>query len=179
MIAGGLLAACGLTSVSCTSAEFRQTVNIFGQGIALLFPNDPEMAEMVKLLQMLSAVVCVVWKESEVQERAAYASSAQYVAANQRQLNTRLAQAREANKVLSQVNSQKKGKVSAKDKKKAKDAINKNVKLIDKDLEKARQAQKEAKGEELDALRQQINALSNEKRQLQKNSDSLSALSSI
>lgn len=175
MIADGLIAACGLTSVSCTSAEFGQTVNIIGQVIKTVCPNDPDVNTLVDGMLMLSAMVCAVWKESEVQERAAYATSAQYVAANQRQLNTRLAQAREANRELSQ----KKGKVSAKDKKKAKDAIKKNVKLIDKDLERARQAQKEAKGEELDALRQQINALSNEKRQLQKNSDSLSALSSI
>lgn len=178
-IACGLLAACGMASVSCTSAEFGNAVTLFGQAVKTVYPNDPEMSRLVDGMLMLSAIICSAWAESEVQERAAYATSVQYVEANQRQLNTRLSQAKKANRELSQVTSQKNGKLSAQQKKKAKEAINKNVKLIDKDLETARQAQKEAKGAELDALRQQIDALSKEKQKLQKNSNSLSALSSI
>lgn len=123
-----------------------------------------------------------VWNESMVRERAAYSSSQAYIQANQKQLDNRIAQAQKANrKTTNQVASiqQNKQKISAKDKQKETQVMTQNINLMEKDIQTAKKASKEASGAELQELRSKINTLSAEKKQMEKNRKAIASISTI
>lgn len=127
-------------------------------------------------------IIGYVWSESIVEDRSAYATSAAYVQANNQQLNNRIREARKANReTSSNVSSIKKGnqKISKKDCDKQKAVMTQNINLMEKDIQTAKKAAKEASGVELQQLRSQINTLSAEKKQMEQNRSELSSLAAI
>ncbi len=127
-------------------------------------------------------IVGYVWSESIVEDRSAYATGAAYVQANNQQLNNRIKEARKANKeTSSNVSSIKKGnqKISKKDRDKQSAVMTQNINLMEKDIQTAKKAAKEASGSELQQLRTQINTLSAEKKQMEQNRGELNSLAAI
>ena len=127
-------------------------------------------------------IVGYVWSESIVEDRSAYATSAAYVQANNQQLDNRIREARKANKdTANNVSSIKKGnqKISKKDRDKQSAVMTQNINLMEKDIQTAKKAAKEASGSELQQLRSQINTLSAEKKQMEQNRSALSSLAAI
>lgn len=127
-------------------------------------------------------IVGYVWSESIVEDRSAYATSAAYVQANNQQLDNRIREARKANKdTANNVSSIKKNnkKISKKDRDKQSAVMTQNINLMEKDIQTAKKAAKEASGSELQQLRSQINTLSAEKKQMEQNRSALSSLAAI
>lgn len=123
-----------------------------------------------------------VWSESNVKERTAYSSDKAYIQANNKQLDRRIAQAQKANNATSsQVASikQNKQKISATDKQKETQTMAQNISLMEKDIQTAKKASKSASGAELQELRTKINALSAEKKQMEKNRKAVASLATI
>lgn len=127
-------------------------------------------------------IVGYVWSESIVEDRSAYATSAAYVQANNQQLDNRIREARKANKdTANNVSSIKKGnqKISKKDRDKQKEVMTQNINLMEKDIQTAKKAAREASGSELQQLRSQINTLSDEKKKMEQNRSELNSLAAI
>lgn len=127
-------------------------------------------------------IVGYVWSESIVEDRSAYATSAAYVQANNQQLDNRIREARKANKdTANNVSSIKKNnkKISKKDRDKQSAVMTQNINLMEKDIQTAKKAAKEASGAELQQLRSQINTLSAEKKQMEQNRSELNSLAAI
>ncbi len=127
-------------------------------------------------------IVGYVWSESIVEDRSAYATSAAYVQANNQQLDNRIREARKANEETSNnISSIKKDdkKISKKNRDNQNAVMTQNINLMEKDIQTAKKAAKEASGSELQQLRSQINTLSAEKKQMEKNRKELNSLATI
>lgn len=127
-------------------------------------------------------IIGYVWSESTVEDRSAYATSAAYVQANNLQLDNRIREARKTNKeTASNVSSIKKDKkkISKKERDKQNAVMTQNINLMEKDIQTAKEAAKEASGAELQQLRSQINTLSAEKKQMEQNRNDLNSLAAI
>lgn len=103
-----------------------------------------------------------VWGNSVVKQKEAYASTEQYIQANNTQLDNRINQTRQYNQNLSkQVASLKAQNKKLSQREKAN--VQKGISLINQDLATARIAKQDASGSELAELNRKIDALNNEK----------------
>lgn len=124
----------------------------------------------------------LVWANSVVKEKAAYASMEDYINDNIRQLDARTAEAKKNNATLAKTISDlraKKTKLSASDYQSQAKKINSGLALIDTDISIAKDAVNEASGAERAKLLSQISTLEAEKKTCQSNLATLKSLSSL
>lgn len=105
-----------------------------------------------------AAIINFAWQKTIVKPRQEYATTAQYVSANNAQLTARIGQAREFNKNL-----QNKKLTPAE-----KNSVSSGIAVIKQDLTTAESARKEASGDALAELNQKIAELKQEKSIMEK-----------
>lgn len=186
-----LFVSMGITSLNSCANMSRGEIMAGGAGIGAilggvagnLIGNDTVGTLIgVGAGALVGTLAGYVWSESIVEERSAYASGAAYVQANNQQLSNRISEARKANsETSSKVASLKKSnqKISKQEQTKQKNVMTQNINLMEKDIQTAKKAAKEASGDELQQLRSQINTLSAEKKQMEQNRAALSSLAAI
>lgn len=118
----------------------------------------------------IGALAGVVWGASIVKEKKAYATAEEYVNANNQQLKRRIEETRAYNEQLKEQVTQLKNenkRLSKEDKANLKATVNKGLEEINKDIDKAKSARSDAKGEDLAKLNANIATLQEEKKTLE------------
>lgn len=156
---------------------------LVGAGIGLATGGDTKSVLIGAAAgALIGGIGGYAWGNSIVKEKEAYASMEEYINDNQKQLDNRITDVQKANSDLSnQIAQLKKDKTAISKENLAKQnaKLTENLALIDTDITTAKDAAKEASGDELAELNQKIDALSKEKSSLQTNISELDSLASI
>lgn len=181
------MASCSNMSDSATIATTTIGTSVLSGGAAYgltkAFGGSNKTAAWVAAgTAAVSAYLGYRWGKSIVKQRSDYQSAQEYIRDNQKQMDTRISQAKKRNTAVSQkVASVKQSKqsISKEEKQKTNAELASSLSLIDQDLNNAKAARAEAGGADKAKLDAQIQTLSAEKKQLEQNKKDFASLYSI
>lgn len=150
-----------------------------GAGIGGLIGGKKGVAIGAGIGGAIGGVLGYLWGDSVAKKKEECANTEEFIRANSKHLDNRIAQLSKKNDTLaSEINTmkQRKQRLTANEAKQVKKELDADISLINADLIIARDAAREAKGSERVALNQKINTLVRERDELQSNKNKINTL---